>query len=517
MCELVGTFPRQARLVVTPLLDKPKGGFRPIAIYVSLYRLWAKARRSTAASWEAAHPRSYFSAAKGNGPQNTTWRQGVRQEAQVCAGGAAACLFWDLESFFECVDRDKLLKRAEESNFPMPVIRLSLSMYAAPRILSMGGRIAREVWPKRGVGAGCGLANTYVKIFTMLPLDRLVTQLPPSVKLDLHVDDFAIESVAKDERTAARDIITAQKLIREMIEEELGAVVSVPKAALVASSSSLAATIRDAVGTLAGPVRVAAPNLGIDATAARRRAAHGAELLRRGRWRMAVKKKRRLRALASVVGSKAGRVFTVGIGASATYHAAVQGISDTEMVKLRRLAAVAYPPRSRFRSLTATHLLHGMPTAAAEVAATMQFSRAVWDATLLGGDRPRHEGFDLPGLRSAWEKVAEGIEEYIDVDHPDPRKRRRWGKSRGPLSAAMLELHRIGWTPGSPFEWTNDLGNSIVLTETPPAMLKLLLKDSVRRQAERAVGEKKAIRDPTFAGRRYCIDAAADALKGTAR
>ncbi len=513
VCELVGTFPRQARLVVTPLLEKPRGGFRPIAIYVSLYRVWAKARRHVAAEWEAAHPRSYFSAARGNGPQDTTWRQGVRQEAQVCAGGAAACLYWDLESFFECVDRETLLKRAEAAGFPKPVIRLAMAMYAAPRLLSMGGRLAREVWPKRGVGAGCGLANTFVKIFTMKPLDDLAAKLPPTVTIDLHVDDFAIESVARDERTAARDLIIAQKMVRDMIENELGAVVSVPKAALVASSSSLASTIRDAVGTLAGPVRMATPNLGMDAAAARRRAAKGTNPLRRARWCKAVKRKRRLRALASVVGPKAGRIFTVGIGASATYHAAVQGLTDVELAKLRRLAAVAYPPRSRFRSLTLTHLLHDMPTAAAEVAAALQFSRAVWQATLLGGSPPRHEGFDLPGLRAAWEKVAEGIDEYLDADHPDPRKRRRWGRSRGPLSAAMLELHRIGWTPASPFEWTNDLGVKVVLTETPPAMLKQSLKESVRRQAERTMGAKRAAKDPRFAGRRMCIDAAADALR----
>jgi hypothetical protein len=40
-CERLGNFPKQARLVVTPLLEKPKGGFRPVAVYVSLYRLWA--------------------------------------------------------------------------------------------------------------------------------------------------------------------------------------------------------------------------------------------------------------------------------------------------------------------------------------------------------------------------------------------------------------------------------------------------------------------------------------------
>jgi hypothetical protein len=138
-CELLGALPRQARMVVTPLLDKPKGGYRPIAIYVSVYRIWAKARRNVAAAWEAAHPRCYFSAARGNGPQDTTWRQGVRQEAQVTKGGAAACLFWDLEAFFESIDRERLIQRAEATGFPAAVVRLSLAMYAAPRILSMGG------------------------------------------------------------------------------------------------------------------------------------------------------------------------------------------------------------------------------------------------------------------------------------------------------------------------------------------------------------------------------------------
>ncbi len=168
-CELLGNLPKQARLVVTPLLEKPKGGFRPIAIYVSLYRLWAKARREAAADWESANSRPFFSSSKGNGPLDTTWRQGVRQERKVSRGGASACLLWDLESFYESVDRERLLRRAVSTGFPLPVVRLSLAMYAVPRVLSLEGRITREVWPKRGVGAGCGLANSYVKVYTPPP------------------------------------------------------------------------------------------------------------------------------------------------------------------------------------------------------------------------------------------------------------------------------------------------------------------------------------------------------------
>ncbi len=513
VCELLGTFPKQCRLVLTPLLEKPKGGYRPVAIYVSLYRLWTKARRDVAATWEAAHQRPYFSASKGNGPADTTWRQAVRQEARLSAKGVAACLYWDLEAFYESVDRERLFKRAEASGFPMPVLRLALAMYSFPRALAMGGRIAKETWPKRGVGAGCGIANTLVKVFTLAPMDEFVARLPSSVTVDLHVDDFALECIGDDERQVARDLAAAQALLHEMVLRELGAKISVPKAALVASTWSLAHRIREAVGQLAGPVRQAAPNLGLDATAAKRRGARATGTLRQGRWRQAVRKRHRLRAIASAVGVKAGKVFVAGVGASAAYHAAVQGLTDAEMIKLRRLAAAAFPPRSRFRSLTLTHLYFDMPTAPAEVAATLQYARAVWTATLLGPAKPRHPGFDLPGIRAAWETVAERIDEYVDDRSTDPTKQRRWGRTRGPLAAAMLELHRAGWTPDGPFEWTDDRGSKVLLTETPPAMLKMLLTASIRRQAERMVGAKWAKDDPTFTDKRACIDAAVNAVK----
>ncbi len=512
-CELLGTLPKQCRLVVTPLLEKPKGGFRPVSIYVSLYRLWTKARKHVTAEWEAAHPRAYFSAAKGNGPVDTTWRQAVRQEARLNANGAAACLFWDLEAFYESIDRERLVARAEASAFPMPVLRLALSMYSAPRMVSMNGRIARETWPKRGVGAGCGLANTLVKIYTIAPMDEFVARLPESVNVDLHVDDFALECVGDDERQVARDLATAQALLHEMVLRDLGASVSVPKAAMVASTSSLAHRVREAVGTLAGPIRQAAPNLGIDAAAAKRRGANSTGGLRQTRWRQAAARRRRLRALASAIGVRAGKVFVAGVGASATYHAAVQGLTDVEALRVRRLASAALPPRSRFRSLTLTHLYFDMPTASAEVAATLQYARAVWNATLLGPSRPRHPGFDLPGIREAWDTVADNVAEYIDPEHPEPKKRRRWGRARGPLATSMLELHRIGWSPNGPFDWTDDLGSKVILTETTPALLKSLLVASVRRQAERAVGAKWARDDATFAGKRVCIDAAVDAVK----
>ncbi len=39
--EVSGRWPRQVRMVMTPLLPKPKGGFRPIGLMAGVYRLWA--------------------------------------------------------------------------------------------------------------------------------------------------------------------------------------------------------------------------------------------------------------------------------------------------------------------------------------------------------------------------------------------------------------------------------------------------------------------------------------------
>ncbi len=82
--ETSGQWPRQVCLVTTALLPKPKGGFRPVGIMPAIYRLWSKARRDLTDPWEARHSRAYLSSAKGNGPIETMWRMGVRQERSWC-------------------------------------------------------------------------------------------------------------------------------------------------------------------------------------------------------------------------------------------------------------------------------------------------------------------------------------------------------------------------------------------------------------------------------------------------
>lgn len=148
--ELTGIWPRQIALVVAALLPKAKGGHRAIGLMPAAYRVWAKARRRLSDEWELRHVRPYLAATKGNGAVDTMWRLGARQEAGVGEGMQAAAIAEDLKSFFESIGRERLAAEAAALGYPMPLIRAAFGAYAHARMMTMQGRVSREVYPNRG-------------------------------------------------------------------------------------------------------------------------------------------------------------------------------------------------------------------------------------------------------------------------------------------------------------------------------------------------------------------------------
>ncbi len=98
------------------------------------------------------------------------------------------------------------------------------------------------------------------------------------------------------------------------------------------------------------------------------------------RLRAAMARRQRLRNVQRAVGAKAVKVFVAGIQPAATYGAQVWGMDDSEVARLRKLAAAAMRPQGNCRSLRMTHLWHGLPTATAENAPLLQLARVVWNA-----------------------------------------------------------------------------------------------------------------------------------------
>ncbi len=520
--ELLGTVPGQLRLANMPLIAKPKGGYRGIGVLPSLYRVWARARRSEADAWERDNKRAYWSAAKGNSAVDTVWRQAAKQEAGIACGKEAAGLIYDLESFYELIDRKKLWKRAQKAGFPMPILRMCLGMYAAPRVITMRGRASRQLHPRRGIIAGCPIATTLVMVFCIDPLDRLVAELPRSTALDAHIDDFVLAGI-ETANNLVTDMKEAEHLLRRTLNRELGGTISMGKAGLVASRKDILTALREAIPGMDIEQTVDVVNLGSDfAAGRRRRCIRGTSRLGR-RMRSARSRRRRLEIIARVAGRRGMRIFTTGIAPSGTFGAAVSGLDDGDVLALRRVAAAGMSPRGRGRALAIVHLLNGVPTAQFEVAPILQLSRMIWKGQFEREEAARR-GSGLAELAGMWYQasdyflpMAERVRAEAMGERPIGRaraSREAWRNSRGPLCAAALSFARVGWSYGSPFTVTTDEGADIDLTATAPSLVKSQLEAAVKRSMEREVGRSWAKRADEYQGRRVCLDLAVKALRG---
>ena len=125
--EWCSSLPEQVEMVTIILLVKPVGGLRPIGLYPSVYRLWARLCRRECRAWELAHRRDYFACSVKCSCIDPVWRQGVRAEASA-SGGSAAYVLWDGVKFYESFVWQKMLERGTRLGSPWP----SLGLLPAP-------------------------------------------------------------------------------------------------------------------------------------------------------------------------------------------------------------------------------------------------------------------------------------------------------------------------------------------------------------------------------------------------
>ncbi len=190
------------------------------------------------------------------------YRQALRQEAAAADGLASAVILDDLESFFETINRAALVEEAQRLNFPMVILRASLAAYVGPRMLTLDGRAAKEMYARDGTLPGCTCATTYVKVFYLRRLDSLVERLPAGVELDIYIDGEEVELATK--------MVEAREALREVITKGLGCRIAAAKSCIVASSGKLSKHIARRLG-MDQAVRRCAPNLGVDTTGGGRR------------------------------------------------------------------------------------------------------------------------------------------------------------------------------------------------------------------------------------------------------
>ena len=172
-----------------------------------------------------------------------------------------------------------------------------------------------------------------------------------------------------------------------------------------------------------------------------------------------------MRTLGKAIGGKASRIYATGMGPAATYGAEVNGISDAELLRLRRLAGAAMRPKVQGRSLSMLLLLNRDPTWRANCAPFLQYSKEAWRAWTQTG----HEGcLSLQRLRYLWERGVTGKNGFSTLISPTGK--RRWGRVRGPMGAMLLTLHRLGWRMEDAMTVIDDLGVRRKIYDLPKCM-----------------------------------------------
>ena len=121
LCEAFGSWPDILRNVHVVLLAKSTGGYWPIALLPSIYRVWAKARLSWVRSWASQLDRAYLALGSQKSTTDVAARVLVQTEAGAMATGtehASLHAIVDIAKCFDKVPWDTLLKAAAVSGFP---------------------------------------------------------------------------------------------------------------------------------------------------------------------------------------------------------------------------------------------------------------------------------------------------------------------------------------------------------------------------------------------------------------
>ena len=329
--EDAGSWEEAVGIVITALIPKGDGGWRPIGLMPTIIRVWARVRGRTVREWEDTQERSYLFGGRGKGAQIAAWKFAARAEAARLDKAEFAAVLLDLEKAFDKVPHHQVVAAARRWQYPMEILRLSLNGYRLRRIIGVGGVFSDIVVPRRGIAAGSSHATRELRALMIGIFDE-ARRLFPSVTLTLYVDDGTLESVGTV-RTVAEALIGATTVICEGLEEG-GMVLSMTKNKVVASGKELGTTIQEGlvrwkvgrtactqmlgVGTAAGVRRCTA-------ALAARTAAFGR---RRGQFGMLRK-----------AGVDIARLLRTGGLAGAQFGQAAMGMAGYSLMQLRRTAA----------------------------------------------------------------------------------------------------------------------------------------------------------------------------------
>ena len=474
--ETAGLMPTQTSIITFVLIPKgtDKPGRRPVALFSGLFRLWSKVRLPFGQRWLDCHRRDYIACGRERSPEVAVWRLAVRNEVAAAEPGLeAASVLWDMRKFFECFDLRRLCVRALSAGIPPALIRLAINTYMGLRVVRMEQRYQVVGYAERGLPAGCVLALLWVAVYTIPCFDGFIAR-SPSVFFDQYVDDLIVSAVGTKQQIVLW-LKKALLVLRDIVVDDIGAAIAMEKADIATSSRELALALKQALGDLAGsgPVSSAAVHLGINFRPMAPRTSHtgrkhGAS---QKRWQTALGRQKRIRLVRRRLParrSRLTRIFFTGVRPALAYGACVNGCTDGELRRTRKLLLSAQHPCGMGTSWRAKLALLGDPSGTLAFALALRWVHEVWAAGTMRDDR----AFSIIQLRQFWQAAV-------------PHLATSWRAMAGPLAAVGLSLKRFGWDVTEALAWVDDLGCRRNLLDFSPAMWQTFFRASVQRQLER--------------------------------
>jgi len=487
LLEITGHLPHQQRYVCVFLLDKASGGTRPIGLFTSMYRLWAKSRQLEAARWAEAHDRPFFAAGKNRSTIDAVWRHSVLNQLTVAKGEHVAALAWDMRKFYEMISHAKLRQRAADLGFSTAIVDVAVNAYRMARVVTYEGLPASELFPLRGIVAGDSLSDILVKIYYLQVLDEVVDR-NRAAHLDVYFDDLQL--VVRGQKEAIVKIMgDAAKDLKKAVEVDMEATLATEKATITADDEDLCNRLRFVIGVDAGPATQVAQFLGVDAQLGRRRAQLGGKLKAKSRLTKAKDKSGKLKRLRTKSRLGAIKVFAAGVLPAAAYGAEALGTTDAELEALRKLALDSLPSMPRGSSRAAIFATYGDTTWRVALAPALRWAQEIWNSE--AQEEKSRRCLSIPTIKMAWHTAKKAIP-------------RNWGGSRGAVDAAFLALRRFGWSFPDPFTFKDDRGISIPLRDSNPKLLSKLFRAGVQRHWERKMAS--SLCKDGWSGNRVCCD-----------
>jgi len=204
----------------------------------------------------------WFNLSAGRSTTDSVWRRAARAELGVRDNKVSGCVFWDLSSFYEMVQLNKLHGECKAVEYPMSILNVCLQSYRWVRVLSLESIVATGIFPIDGVLAGSFSATYEVKAYVAQAVKR-VTSKHLMVRISVHVDDFAQEATADTEEKLAQVLVESSVDLKFELEEGLDQSVAPSKCNAVTLSLKATKMLNNALGNF-GTAASAVKDLGVD-------------------------------------------------------------------------------------------------------------------------------------------------------------------------------------------------------------------------------------------------------------